>query len=89
MKIKDNLFVRQIGKEYLMVSESGSGLNYTRVISLNYTAAFLVEKVGNKSFTREDWVEMLVQKYSISRELANKDVDNLIKKLKKENLLED
>ena len=32
---------------------------------------------------------MLVQKYSISRELANKDVDNLIKKLKKENLLED
>ena len=35
MKLKDNLAVRKIGNEYMMVSESGSGLDYTRVISLN------------------------------------------------------
>lgn len=88
MKLKENLVVRKIGNEYMMVSESGSGLNYTRVISLNTSAAYLIENVGHDTFTDVEWVELLINKYNIARELAEADVRKLIEKLQKENLLE-
>lgn len=88
MKLKDNLAVRKIGNEYIMVSESGSGLDYTRVISLNSSAAYLIEKVAHNIFSEDDWVELLIEKYDIGREIAETDVNKLIEKLQKENLLE-
>ena len=88
MKLKENLVVRKIGNEYMMVSESGAGLNYTRVISLNTSAAYLIENVGHNTFTDAEWVELLINKYNIARELAEADVRKLIEKLQKENLLE-
>ena len=88
MKLKDNLAVRKIGSEYMMVSESGSGLDYTRVISLNSSAAYLIEEVGHNIFTEDEWIDLLINKYGISREIAKADVDKLIEKLQKENLLE-
>ena len=88
MKLKDNLAVRKIGNEYMMVSESGSGLDYTRVISLNSSAAYLIEEVGHNIFTEDEWIDLLINKYGISREIAKADVDKLIEKLQKENLLE-
>ena len=88
MKLKENLAVRKIGNEYIMVSENGSGLDYTRVISLNSSAAYLIEKVGHNIFTEDEWLELLIEKYGIAREIAETDVNKLIVKLQKENLLE-
>jgi K+-transporting ATPase c subunit len=88
MKLKENIAVRKIGNEYMMVSDSGSGLDYTRVISLNTSAAYLIEKVKHNIFTEDEWVELLIDKYDIEREIAEVDVKNLIEKLQKENLFE-
>lgn len=89
MKLKDNLTIRKIGDEYMMVSESGSGLDYTRVISLNKTAAYLVQEVQQKNFTKEEWVEMLIDKYDVDKENAETDVQALIDKLAKEGLFDE
>ena len=89
MKLKDNLTIRKIGDEYMMVSESGSGLDYTRVISLNESAAYLVKETHQKDFTKEDWVQLLVDKYSVDKERAATDVQTLIEKLAKENLFDE
>ena len=86
MKLKDNLTIRKIGDEYMMVSESGSGLDYTRVISLNNSAAYLVQEVHQKEFTQEEWVELLMEKYDVDSERAEADVKALIDKLEKEGL---
>lgn len=72
----------------MMVSESGSSLDYTRVISLNNTAAYLIEKAQQKQFTKEDWIELLMDKYDVEKERAEADVQNLIDKLIKEGLVE-
>ena len=88
MKLKDNLAVRKIGNEYMMVSENGSGLDYTRVISFNSSAAYLIEKVGHNIFTEDECGELLIEKYGIAREIVESDVNSLIEKLQKENLLE-
>ncbi len=89
MKLKDNLTIRKIGDEYMMVSESGSGLDYTRVISLNKTAAYLVQEVHQKEFTKEEWVELLIDKYDVDKEKAETDVQALIDKLAKEGLFDE
>ena len=34
MKLKENSTIRKVGDEYMMVSENGSSLDYTRVVSL-------------------------------------------------------
>ena len=89
MKLKDNLTIRKIGDEYMMVSESGSGLDYTRVISLNNSAAYLVMEVQQKEFTKEEWVTMLIDKYEVDKERAEADVQLLIDKLRKEGLFDE
>ena len=89
MKLKDNLTIRKIGDEYMMVSESGSGLDYTRVISLNNSAAYLVQEVQQKEFTQEDWVNLLMDKYNVDKERAEIDVVALIDKLRKQGLFDE
>lgn len=86
MKLKENLTVRKIGDEYMMVSDSDAGLDYTRVISLNESAAYLVQEVGQKEFTKEEWVTLLMDKYSVDRDTAEADVQALIDKFLKEEL---
>lgn len=86
MKLKDNLTIRKIGDEYMMVSESGSSLDYTRVISLNNSAAYLVQEMQQKEFTKDEWVSLLMDKYDVERERAETDVQKLIDKLSKEGL---
>lgn len=89
MKLKDNLTIRKIGDEYMIVSESGSGLDYTRVISLNETAAYLVQEVHQKEFTQGQWVDLLMVKYKVDEDRAKLDVQMLVDKLTKEGLLDD
>ena len=73
----------------MMVSESGSGLDYTRVISLNKSAAYLVQEALQKEFTLEEWVTLLIDKYNIDKERAETDVKALIDKLAKEGLFDE
>ena len=89
MKLKDNLTIRQIGDEYMIVSDSGSGLDYTRVISLNKTAAYLVMQAQQKEFTQQEWVNLLIEKYNVDTATAEADVQKLIEKLKKEGLFDE
>lgn len=87
MKLKENFTIRKVGDEYMMVSESGSSLDYTRVISLNSTAAYLIEETKQEDFTKERWVALLTEKYNVEQDRATNDVDTLIKKLIEEDLI--
>lgn len=89
MKLKENLFTRKIGDDYIMVSESGSTIDYTRVISLNESAAYLINKVNGDSFTKEDLVNNLMEQYDIDKKTAEVDIQNLLDKLMNEGLLDE
>lgn len=89
MKLKDNLALRKIGDDYIIVSDSGSTLDYTRVVSLNDSAAYLIQSVDRITFTKEDLVELLTEKYDINKQTAEADVKKLLDKLLKEELLDE
>lgn len=71
---------------------SGEGLeqvNFSKLISLNETAAFLWEAVGEKEFTAETMADALCEQYEVEREVALKDAEALCAKWKEVGLIED
>lgn len=83
MRLKENLNIRKIGNDYFIVSGSDAGLDYTRVVTLNPSAFYLINEVQSKEFTQDDWVALLLDKYEVDREQAESDVAQLVQTLTK------
>ena len=77
MKIKEGFILRKICGEYVVVGEGLAQVNFNKMLSLNETAAYLWEAVSGKDFTREDLVQLLLDKYEVTPERAAEDVDKL------------
>ena len=71
-----------------MITGSGDSLDYTQAVSLNDSAAYLIESVRGKDFTLEDWVELLTDRYEVSGEQARADVELLIQMLKEAEIID-
>lgn len=81
MRIKDQISLRKIADEYIMIVGSGDSLDYTQAVSLNDSAASLIEQVQGRDFTAQDWVELLTERYEVDLEQAAADVEQLIQML--------
>lgn len=77
MKIKDGFILRSICGEYIVVGEGLAQVNFNKMLSLNESAAYLWKEVEGKTFTREDLVQLLLDKYEVSKEQAAADVEKL------------
>ena len=82
MKIKDNYKVRSIAGENLIVEQGKSQADMTKVISLNSTALLLWNAMAGRDFTVADAADVLVQRFGIDRNMAEKDAGNWAEKLK-------
>ena len=88
MRIKDQISLRKIADEYIMIVGSEDSLDYTQAVSLNDSAAYLIEQVRDEDFTQEDWVDLLTERYDVSREQASADIELLVQMLKEANVLD-
>ena len=80
MKIIDGFRLRPLGKEFIVVGEGPSQVDFNKMISLNESAAFLWKAVLEKDFTVQDLANLLVERYGIDMELALKDSDAIAQK---------
>ena len=62
-------------------------LDFNGMMSLNETGAFIFSKMLDGT-TKEQLIEDLISEYEVEREIAQKDVDDFIKKVEGEGLLE-
>ena len=88
MTIKDQISLRKIADEYIMIVGSEDSLDYTQAVSLNDSAAYLIEQVRDEDFTQEDWVDLLTERYDVSREQASADIELLVQMLKEANVID-
>ena len=79
MKIKDGFVLREMCGEYIVAAEGLQHINFNRLISLNYTAAYLWKELIGKEFTAQDMAQLLVDEYQIDSDRALKDSENLCK----------
>lgn len=80
MKIKEGFVLRTICGQHVISGEGSANVNYSSLISLNDTAAYLFKNLQGKDFTEDDAVELLLQEYEVDRETAAKDVKALVAK---------
>lgn len=88
MRIKDQISLRKIADEYIMIAGSGDSLDYTQAVSLNDSAAYLIEAVREREFTAEDWVALLTERYDVDDVRAREDIDQLIDMLIKAEVID-
>ena len=88
MRIKDQISLRKIADEYIMIVGSGDSLDYSQAVSLNDSAAYLIEQVQGRDFTARDWVELLTERYDVDQTQAAEDVEQLIHMLLKAEIID-
>ena len=77
MKIHYGNALRQLGQEYIVTGEDVSRIDFSKVIAMNKTAAWLWEQLQGKDFTPEDMAALLAERYDVSEETALADARKL------------
>ena len=89
MRTKKGFVLREICGEKVLSGEGLEQVNFSKLISLNETAAFLWEAVDGKDFTPESLATLLCEEYEVSKEVALKDSEILCAQWSEAGLIED
>ena len=87
MKIREGFLLRNVAGNNVVVPIGQATLDFNGMMSLNETGAFIFSKMLDGT-TKEQLIEELISEYEVERKIAQKDVDDFIKKVEGEGLLE-
>lgn len=79
MKTRKGYTLRSLGKEFILVADGFEAVDFSRMISMNESSAFLWKEVEDKDFDAEMLTNLLTDNYDIDRETAQKDVASMLK----------
>jgi len=89
MKIKNGFELRDVCGEKVVIAQGLENLDFSKLITLNESAAYLWESITGKTFTETDLVSLLCAEYDVTAEQAATDVQALVAEWKKQGLVED
>ena len=78
MKVKKGFNLRTVCGENIIVAEGLSNIDFSRIISLNESAAYLWKNIQDKDFDADMLVSLLTEEYEVSDEKARQDAEELI-----------
>ncbi len=78
MKIKSGFELRNICGENIIISHGKENINFTKIITLNESAACIWSKIVGTDFTIEDMVNILCEEYDIDAATATADCRSLV-----------
>lgn len=87
MKAKDGFALRTIVDEYILMPTGINIDKFDGTVVLNEVSAFLWERL-QRPVTRDDLLTALLETYEVSREVAEKDLDDLLQTFAQLGLLE-
>ena len=89
MKIKSGFELRDICGEHIIVAYGAENVDFTKLITLNESAAYLWKLMADKDFCKDDLVQALLDEYEVGEEQALADVEELLAAWKSAGLVED
>lgn len=78
MKRNQAFQLNEVGKEFMVINTQAPSTSLSKIYSLNRSAAWLWKRIGDEDFTEELLVDWLCEEYVLDREVARKDVHNLL-----------
>lgn len=88
MRIKKGFELREICGEHVILSCGMENIDFSKIVSLNETAAFLWKAAVGKDFDESMLEEALLSAYEVDSETARKDVNGVVTKWREIGLLE-
>ncbi len=78
MKKKKGFNLRNVCGENIIVAEGIENIDFSKIISMNETAAYLWTSVDNSDFDNDKLVGLLTDEYDVDNETASKDVAAMV-----------
>lgn len=88
MRIKDGFELREICGEFVILSHGVDNIDFSKLISLNETAAHMWKSVVDKDFDNAMLADVLCEAYEVDRETAEQDVARVVSQWKEIGLIE-
>ena len=73
MRTKKDLVLRPLGDQFILVAEGNAVADFTQMVSMNASSAYLWDAVEGKDFDLTTLVDLLIEAYGIPREQAEHD----------------
>lgn len=83
MKIKPEFMLHQIGEEYIVMHDGSTNVDFSRIINLNRTAAYLWQRFRDKDFDVDALTAALTERYDVASEQARRDAEAFIQSLQR------
>ena len=78
MKKKTGFYLRNVLGENVVVAEGVENIDFSKIISMNDSAAFLWQQIGEEPFTVEDLVGYFCGEYDVDEQTAKADAQALV-----------
>ena len=88
MRQKEDLVLRKVGKQYLIVDTRDGRADMSDVYCMNESAAMIWEKMSEREYSVKELAEWLCSEYEVDMDVAVKDVETQIDEWKKFGLVE-
>ena len=78
MKTKTGFRLRNVCGENVIVAEGIENIDFSKIISMNESAAYLWQKVEGKPLTIDDLTRLLCEAYEVDEETAKADSQTVL-----------
>lgn len=88
MKTKKGFNLRTVCGENIIVAEGLDNIDFSRIINLNESAAFLWKNIQEKDFDVDMLTDLLTEEYDVDEATARQDIEKLIDEWDKAGLID-
>lgn len=88
MKKKPGFTLRDVCGEQVIIADGKENIDFSKIISMNESSAYLWNSVGDDDFTAESLCKLLVEQYNIDEATALNDAENLLAQWHKAGIVE-
>lgn len=88
MKKKPGINMRNICGENIIVAEGNVNIDFTNILSLNESAAYLWQRIGDDHFDIDTLTQWLMEEYEVDIDTARQDVIAMVDKWLELNIIE-
>ena len=89
MKIKEGFELRDVCGEFIIVAFGEQNIDFTKIINLNESAAYLWRAVEGKDFDAPMLAKLLTEEYEVDSETALRDATKMMEDWRNAGLVED
>ena len=88
MKAKPGFNLRVVCGENIIVAEGEENIDFSNIISMNESSAYLWNSIQGKDFEVKDLIDLLIEMYEVDEETATRDARLLVDQWKQAEIIE-